>query len=105
MPQPGPSWEPECEPARQPHEHLRDGTAKVLTLFHPAAALYTPSNLEMLRADFQRIPALLALGPPEQPEPFRQLEPPEAVEDLLEADSIEDVEGRVLEPTVQLGLF
>ena len=36
VPQPGPSWEPECEPARQPHEYLRDGTAKVLTLFHPA---------------------------------------------------------------------
>jgi hypothetical protein len=36
VPQPGPSWRPECEPARQPHEYLRDGTAKVLTLFHPA---------------------------------------------------------------------
>jgi hypothetical protein len=36
MPYPGPSWQPECEPARQPHEYLRDGTAKVLTLFHPA---------------------------------------------------------------------
>jgi hypothetical protein len=36
VPQPGPSWQPECEPARQPHEYLRDGTAKVLTLFHPA---------------------------------------------------------------------
>jgi len=35
VPQPGPSWQPECEPARQPHEYLRDGTAKVLTLFHP----------------------------------------------------------------------
>jgi hypothetical protein len=36
VPHPGPSWRPECEPARQPHEYLRDGTAKVLTLFHPA---------------------------------------------------------------------
>ena len=36
VPQPGPSWQPEGEPARQPHEYLRDGTAKVLTLFHPA---------------------------------------------------------------------
>jgi hypothetical protein len=36
VPSPGPSWRPECEPARQPHEYLRDGTAKVLTLFHPA---------------------------------------------------------------------
>ncbi len=36
VPQPGPSWQPECAPTRQPHEYLRDGTAKVLTLFHPA---------------------------------------------------------------------
>src|SRR4029079_6030610 len=36
MPYPGQSWQPEGEPARQPHEYLRDGTAKVLTLFHPA---------------------------------------------------------------------
>ena len=36
MPYPGQSWRPEGEPARQPHEYLRDGTAKVLTLFHPA---------------------------------------------------------------------
>ena len=35
-PIPGQSWRPEGEPARQPHEYLRDGTAKVLTLFHPA---------------------------------------------------------------------
>src|SRR4029079_3309962 len=33
---PGPSWRPEGEPVRQPHEYLRDGTAKILTLFHPA---------------------------------------------------------------------
>jgi hypothetical protein len=36
VPHPGPSWRPEGEPACQPHEYLRDGTAKVLTLFHPA---------------------------------------------------------------------
>jgi hypothetical protein len=36
VPQPGPSWQPEGQPARQPHEYLRNGTAKVLTLFHPA---------------------------------------------------------------------
>ena len=29
-------WRPEGDPARQPHEYLRNGTAKVLTLFHPA---------------------------------------------------------------------
>jgi hypothetical protein len=35
-PYPGTSWAPEGEPVRQPHEHLRNGTAKMLTLFHPA---------------------------------------------------------------------
>lgn len=36
MPYPGQGWQPEGQPARQPHEYLREGTAKVLTLFHPA---------------------------------------------------------------------
>ena len=40
---------------------------RLYPLYHPAAALYTPSMLEALRADFYRIPDLLALGPPEQP--------------------------------------
>jgi hypothetical protein len=35
VPQPGQSWQPEGDPARQPHEYIRNGTAKVLTLFHP----------------------------------------------------------------------
>jgi DDE superfamily endonuclease len=35
VPQPGPSWQPQGEPAQQPHEYFRQGTAKVLTLFHP----------------------------------------------------------------------
>jgi hypothetical protein len=36
VPHPGPSWEPACAPACQPHEYLRNGTAKALTLFHAA---------------------------------------------------------------------
>lgn len=36
MPYPGQSWQSEGQPARQPHEYLRGGTAKVLTLFHPS---------------------------------------------------------------------
>ena len=40
---------------------------RLYPIFHPAAALYTPSNVETLRADFARLPELLALGPPEQP--------------------------------------
>jgi uracil-DNA glycosylase len=46
---------------------------RLYPLYHPAAALYTPSTLELLRADFQRIPALLALGPPSQPQPIKDL--------------------------------
>jgi DDE superfamily endonuclease len=36
VPYPGESWEPQGEPARQPHEYARNGTAKLLTLFRPA---------------------------------------------------------------------
>jgi uracil-DNA glycosylase len=41
---------------------------RLYPLFHPAAALYTRSLLDTLRADFARLPALLELAPPEQPE-------------------------------------
>ncbi len=30
------SWHPEGQPQRQDHEYLRNGTAKILTLFHPS---------------------------------------------------------------------
>jgi hypothetical protein len=36
IPQPGPSWQPIGKPARQPHEYVRGGTVKLLTLFRPA---------------------------------------------------------------------
>lgn len=32
----GHSWQPVGQPKRQPHEYIRNGTAKLLTLFHPA---------------------------------------------------------------------
>jgi hypothetical protein len=37
VPQPGTRWQPVGRPARYPHEHVRHGTAKLLTLFHPAS--------------------------------------------------------------------
>ena len=37
IPQPGTRWRPTASPARYPHEHLRRGTAKLLTLFDPAS--------------------------------------------------------------------
>jgi transposase len=36
VPHPGSSWQPQGHPAIQPHEYIRGGTCKVLTLFHPA---------------------------------------------------------------------
>jgi DDE superfamily endonuclease len=36
IPQAGASWQPRAHPPRLPHEYLRGGTAKLLTLFRPA---------------------------------------------------------------------
>jgi hypothetical protein len=36
VPHPGVSWRPRGQPATQPHEYIRGGTTKILTLFHPA---------------------------------------------------------------------
>jgi hypothetical protein len=36
VPYDGESWAPEGQPVRQSHEYQRNGTAKMLTLFHPA---------------------------------------------------------------------
>lgn len=36
MPIAGTSWAPQEHPRRQPHEYVRNGTAKLLTLFRPA---------------------------------------------------------------------
>jgi len=35
VPHPGQGWAPESRPARRPHEYVRGGTSKILTLFHP----------------------------------------------------------------------
>jgi uracil-DNA glycosylase family 4 len=77
-------------------------TVRLYPLYHPAAALYTPSMLDILRTDFGRIPELLALPTPEQPEP----EEP----DLVVPEPEAAVELPVPEPEpephpAQLGLF
>jgi DNA polymerase len=68
---------------------------RLYPIFHPAAALYTPAMLATLRTDFARLPELLALPAPAQPEP----EEPELVvpdpEPALEEDAAVE----------QLGLF
>jgi DNA polymerase len=47
---------------------------RLFPLYHPAAALYTPSMLETLRADFARLPGLLAEPAPDQPGPEEDVE-------------------------------
>jgi len=74
---------------------------RLYPLYHPAAALYTPSTLEALRADFHRIPQVLSLGAPPQPEPSIALpEPEERVPEPEEPPAVP-----VPEPAAQLGLF
>jgi DNA polymerase len=51
---------------REEQREIGTRTIRLYPLYHPAAALYAPSTLEMLRADFMRIPELLTLGPPPQ---------------------------------------
>jgi uracil-DNA glycosylase family 4 len=86
----------------------------LLPLYHPAAALYTPSMLETLRADFARIPALLELGPPVQPSSAPQASPEEGAATDAAGGGQDDRRGSpggpgavVAEPVPadQLGLF
>jgi uracil-DNA glycosylase family 4 len=74
---------------------------RLYPLFHPAAALYTPAMLATLRADFARIPELLARPAPEQPEPEREPEPVVPPEPAL----VEEDEAAVAVAVEQLGLF
>jgi DNA polymerase len=61
---------------------LGSRTVRLYPIFHPAAALYTPRMLETLREDFARLPELLALPEPPQPEPadVQALPEPEPVD-------------------------
>jgi DNA polymerase len=79
-------------------------TVRLYPLYHPAAALYTPSMLDILRTDFHRIPELLAQPPLEQPEP----EEPELV--VPEPEIVAQLPDPDAEPApephpAQLGLF
>jgi uracil-DNA glycosylase len=85
---------------------------RLYPLYHPAAALYTPSTLEALRSDFHRIPELLALGAPEQPQHLDEEQPAE-VEDVdvpeydeaLQAEQHTPAPPAEPEAVAQLGLF
>jgi len=78
VPYPGTHWHPDGEPARYPHEYAREGTAKQLTLFHPATgevrvkgvtqstnAILHPWLEEELTAIVAALPEPLVLDPAE----------------------------------------
>jgi DNA polymerase len=69
---------------------------RIYPIYHPAAALYTPAMLDVLRADFAALPDLLAEGAPPQPEPLTvpEVEPEASVADPAAEPEIS-----------QLGLF
>ncbi len=73
MPYPGSSWQPEGHPARRSHEYVREGTAKLLTLFHPATGRVqvkgvTSTTNAILHAWLKEaVTALLAELPPPPP--------------------------------------
>jgi uracil-DNA glycosylase len=70
---------------------------RLYPLYHPAAALYTPSTMETLREDFARIPALLESPVPQPPEPQERPEPAE--------EEPVTVAAGAADPARQLGLF
>ena len=72
---------------------------RLYPLYHPAAALYTPSMLDTLRADFARIPDLLSQPPPDQPEPVPEVEP-----EVVQVAAAQPEHERA-EAEDQLGLF
>ncbi|MCI0398398.1 MAG: transposase [Chloroflexi bacterium] len=76
-PQAGANWQPIGQPTRQPTEYIRNGTAKMLTLFHPATGhvcvrgvTHCPNAVlhPWLKRHLTQILADL-------PEPFPQLDP------------------------------
>ena len=68
-------------------------TVTLYPLYHPAAALYTPAMLQVLEADFARLPAILSRG---------ELPPPAPI---AEPVPVPVTAAAALEPAVQLGLF
>lgn len=73
IPQAGAAWAPEERPPRQPHEYIRGGTAKLLTLFRPATGEVRARGVESapnvvlhpwLQAEIEQILAALEPSAP-----------------------------------------
>ncbi|MGI8579603.1 MAG: uracil-DNA glycosylase [Solirubrobacteraceae bacterium] len=86
---------------------IGERAVRLYPIYHPAAALYTPTMLETLRADFAGLPELLAKGPPPQPEAAVAVPAPRP--EALEPDDpgAEDAEMSEFAPppASQMGLF
>jgi uracil-DNA glycosylase len=86
---------------------------RLYPIFHPAAALYTPANVDVLRTDFAQLPALLALDPPPQPAVEEEAvvpvgaeeEPPRAVPEPEPLAAEPEPQPVGAPEPVQLGLF
>jgi uracil-DNA glycosylase family 4 len=78
-------------------------TVRLYPVYHPAAALYTPSMVEVLRADFARLPELLAAPAPEQPEPLEEV--PEPADEEPELEPAAAVPAAAAAEAEQMGLF
>jgi DNA polymerase len=74
---------------------------RLYPVYHPAAALYTPRMLEVLREDFARIPQLLAQPAPAQVPVAEPPRDPAPVDD----PPAPSVEPEPPPPSGQLGLF
>jgi len=82
---------------QQQHVTLGGNSVLLYPLYHPAAALYTPSMLKVLEEDFARIPALIERSAAATPVAVRH--DPEAVGAVAPASPAATPEA------VQLGLF
>jgi hypothetical protein len=72
-PVPGSSWQAQGSPLQQPHEYQRQGTAKLLTLFHPATGQLRAKGVKQcpnevlhpwLKQELTAILTTLSLSPP-----------------------------------------
>jgi hypothetical protein len=73
IPHPGAAWQPMGQPAHRPHEYVRGGTAKLLTLFRPATGevrarpVAQATNAILHPWLQQELAAILAALPPPDP--------------------------------------
>ena len=80
LPSPGYHWQPEGEPTKHPHEYAKHGTARLITVFHPATGKVRVKGVttcpnavlhEWLQEQLTQILALLQPPPDLSPEENR----------------------------------